>query len=456
MRSKAQRLRPWPWPRWPGSLFGRLALVLSAALLAAHLVGAGLSALDIFDFEATKRGEHLAKDAVVLVQQLEINGPAERSVWLDKMQRRSYRFSLGPKEAPGPVHEASLRQSKRSRALLAELRAELGAAYPLIAVAGAAPGEEMRLRLLLRDGTPLTIQVFKLHLPLSWWGGALFFSQVLILLAFIWLGVRQATRPLQALADAAERLGQRLGSALQGAPIAEDGPTEVARAATAFNAMQRRITDHLAERAQLLAAISHDLQTPITRMRLRIDLLDDSLLRDKLGRDLDAMQAMVEEGIAYARSAQSVNEAVCRVDIGALLDSLICDYLDAGHSVQLGGELKAVLATRPHTLRRMVVNLLDNALKFGKDVEVWVSQPSAEALCITVRDRGPGIAPDQLAAVLQPFYRVESSRNRSTGGTGLGLAIAQQLSAALGARLSLANRDGGGLDAQIILPLSLE
>ena len=398
------------------------------------------------------RGEHLAKDTAVLIQQLEISGPAERIAWLDKMQRRSYRFSLAPNDVPGSVEDASLRQDKRSRALLDELREELGAGYPLALVAGAMADEEMRLRLHLRDGTPLMIQVFELRLRLSWWGGALFVSQVLIMLAFIWLGVRQATRPLQALAEAAERLG----SSLQGAAIAEDGPTEVARAAAAFNAMQRRITDHLAERVQLLAAISHDLQTPITRMRLRTDLLDDGQLRDKLGRDLDAMQALVEEGIAYARSAQSVNEAVCRVDIGALLDSLVCDYVDAGHSVQLGGEFMAVLVTRPHTLRRMVVNLLDNALKFGKDVEVWVSQPSAEALCISVRDRGPGIAPDQLAAVLQPFYRVESSRNRSTGGTGLGLAIAQQLSAALGARLSLANRDGGGLDAQIILPLAVK
>lgn len=437
---------------WPASLFGRLALVLSAALLAAHLVGAGLTRLNLFDFEAAMRGEHLAKDTAVLIQQLEISGPAERIAWLDKMQRRSYRFSLAPNDVPGSVEDASLRQDKRSRALLDELREELGAGYPLALVAGAMADEEMRLRLHLRDGTPLMIQVFELRLRLSWWGGALFVSQVLIMLAFIWLGVRQATRPLQALAEAAERLG----SSLQGAAIAEDGPTEVARAAAAFNAMQRRITDHLAERVQLLAAISHDLQTPITRMRLRTDLLDDGQLRDKLGRDLDAMQALVEEGIAYARSAQSVNEAVCRVDIGALLDSLVCDYVDAGHSVQLGGEFMAVLVTRPHTLRRMVVNLLDNALKFGKDVEVWVSQPSAEALCISVRDRGPGIAPDQLAAVLQPFYRVESSRNRSTGGTGLGLAIAQQLSAALGARLSLANRDGGGLDAQIILPLAVK
>jgi signal transduction histidine kinase len=451
-RSIAERLRPYR----PASLFARLALFLSAALLAAHIVGAGLSHLDIFDFEATKVGEHLAKDTGVLVQQLEISGAAERSAWLDKMHRKSYHFGLGPASAADAANDAKLLQTKRNRELLADLSQELGASYPLTVFAGATPDEELRLRLLLRDGTPLTIQVFKLRFPISWWGGALFVSQVLIMLAFIWLGVRQATRPLQALAEAAERLGQRLGSSLQGAAIAEDGPTEVARAAAAFNAMQRRITDHLAERVQLLAAISHDLQTPITRMRLRADLLDDGLLRDKLGRDLDAMQVLVEEGIAYARSAQSVSEAVCRVDIGALLDSLVCDYEDAGHSVQLGGELKAVLATRPHTLRRMVVNLLDNALKFGKDVEVWVSQPSAEALCISVRDRGPGIAPDQLAAVLQPFYRVENSRNRSTGGTGLGLAIAQQLSAALGARFSLANRDGGGLEAQIILPLSLE
>ena len=443
------RLRSALSPYWPGSLFARLALGLSAALLVAHLLGGALAYMEVFDFQVAKVSYYLAKDAALLIPALETTGAAERSAWLSKMQRKAYRFELGAATPTAPTSwmaaDASLLGAKRSRQLLGELYSELGPGYPLVLAAGQAPDEDLRLRLFLKDGSPLTVTIFKVRFPLSAWEGALFFSQVLVMLVFIWLGVRQATRPLQRLVSAAERLG----SSLQGEAIAEEGPTEVVRAAAAFNAMQRRITGHLAERVQLLAAISHDLQTPITRMRLRADLLDDVQLRDKLQRDLDAMQVLVEEGITYARSAQSLTEAVCRVDLDALLDSLVCDYIDAGQHVLLGGEAGQLLSTRPHTLRRIVVNLVDNALKFGGQAELQVTRPAPGALSIAVLDRGPGIAASELTAVLQPFYRVESSRNRSTGGTGLGLAIAQQLSLALDASLTLANRNGGGLEARI-------
>jgi signal transduction histidine kinase len=282
-------------------------------------------------------------------------------------------------------------------------------------------------------------------LPL--WGGLIFMLQVAAVGIFTWLAVRQATRPLARLVDAAETLG----ASMQCEPIAEDGPVEVSRVAAAFNLMGRRIKDHLAERVRILAAISHDLQTPITRMRLRADLMDNPALRAKFQSDLDSMQVMVEEGIAYARSADRPTEPPCAVDIGAMLDALVCDYTDAGHAVRLIGACERVVVTRPHTLRRIVVNLADNALKFGEQVEIAMEAGQPGMLAICVRDRGPGIAPEQLAAVFQPFYRVESSRNRTTGGTGLGLAIAQQLSLAVGASLTLANRDGGGLEARLEL-----
>jgi signal transduction histidine kinase len=229
---------------------------------------------------------------------------------------------------------------------------------------------------------------------------------------------------------------------------------EVVRAAKAFNAMQRRIADQLAERMQILAAVSHDLQTPITRMRLRADLLDSAALRDKLHGDLNAMQALVEEGIAYARSAQGITELPCRTDLYALLDSVVCDYVDAGQDIRLTGRFDRPLVTRPHAVRRVITNLVDNAIKFGRDVEIAIDAEPAERVSIAVRDRGPGILPTELKAVLHPFYRVENSRNRETGGTGLGLAIAQQLVAALGGTLTLLNRDGGGLEARFSLPIA--
>jgi len=286
-------------------------------------------------------------------------------------------------------------------------------------------------------------------MPRSYWPAIVVMTQLLAAVLVTWIAVRHATRPLTRLAKAAESIG----STLRFEPIPETGPTEVAAAATAFNAMQRRIAAHLEERVRILAAISHDLQTPITRMRLRADLADNIALRDKFHDDLDAMQALVEEGIAYARSAHSNAEPECRIDLDAFLDSIAGDYVDTGKLIGRSGKLGEPLTTRPNALRRIVTNLLDNACKFGGNVELAVERSAGREIMIAVLDRGPGLPESELEAVMQPFYRLESSRNRSTGGTGLGLAIAQQLSMALGGKLALANRDGGGLAARLTLPL---
>jgi signal transduction histidine kinase len=281
----------------------------------------------------------------------------------------------------------------------------------------------------------------------SYWPAVILLGQILVIMFCTWFAVRQATQSLSRLADAAESIGTNL----RFEPIPENGPSEVAAAATAFNAMQRRIAGHLEERTRILAAISHDLQTPITRMRLRTDLADNAELRNKFNADLDAMQALVEEGIAYAR-AQSHSEPQHRIDLDAFLDSIAGDYADTGKTVARSGRIGQPLTTRPNALKRIVTNLLDNACKFGHGVELAVEQ-TAQSITVAVRDRGPGIPEAELDAVMQPFYRLEGSRNRDTGGTGLGLAIAQQLSLALGGRLALANRDGGGLEARLVLPL---
>ncbi|WP_256346505.1 sensor histidine kinase, partial [Pseudomonas tolaasii] len=197
------------------------------------------------------------------------------------------------------------------------------------------------------------------------------------------------------------------------------------------------------------AAISHDLQTPITRMKLRAEFMEDCAERDKLWSDLSEMEHLVREGVAYARSVHGATEASHRIDLDAFLDSLVFDYQDMHKQVSLSGKSAVVLDTRPHALRRVLVNLVDNALKFAGSAELEVGSTPAGELSIKVLDRGPGIAEDELVQVMQPFYRVESSRNRGTGGTGLGLAIAQQLAVAVGGSLRLSNRVGGGLCAEV-------
>lgn len=219
----------------------------------------------------------------------------------------------------------------------------------------------------------------------------------------------------------------------------------MAYAARAFNSMQARIAAYLKERMQLLAAISHDLQTPITRMKLRAEFMDDSVEKDKLGNDLNEIEHLVREGVAYARSVHGATETSCRISLDSFLESLVCDYQDTGREVSLRGQNGAIIETRPHALRRVLVNLVDNALKYAGTAEVEISGDANTGVSISVLDRGPGIPEEILAEVVKPFYRVESSRNRSSGGTGLGLAIAQQLTVAIGGSLSLRNRDGGGL-----------
>ena len=269
--------------------------------------------------------------------------------------------------------------------------------------------------------------------------------QLCIIAFFVWIAVKLATQPLARLEHAANSLG----SDLRGEPLPEDGPKEVARAATALNVMQRRIAEQVAERIQILAAISHDLQTPITRMRLRADFLGDSDAKEKLQGDLQEMQTLVKQGLALARGRDEIGKQRCQTDLHALIDSLVCDYFDAGNSVRFAGERGVTILTHPEALRRIMINLIDNGLKFGEDVEVAIDAQPSNGITITVSDRGPGIPDEHLKSVFLPFYRVEASRNRETGGTGLGLAIAQQLARALRGKLTLANRDGGGLEARL-------
>jgi signal transduction histidine kinase len=314
------------------------------------------------------------------------------------------------------------------------------------AVAGAQ--ERLQVHLHLRDGSPLTIDIRPMSaIPLSPWLPLVLLGQLLVLGACSWLAVRIATRPLKQLAQAADRLGPDM----QATRLEENGPTEVARAAQAFNAMQDRISTYMTERIQILAAISHDLQTPITRMRLRTDLMDDSAQQASLQQDLREMELLVREGVTYARTLHGAVEAPRRIDPDAFLESLVCDYLDAGKTVALHGKLGMTLLTRPQALRRILSNLLDNALKFSGAGELVVETAPDGRISIAVLDRGPGISVQALEAVFQPFYRLEASRNRDSGGTGLGLAIARQLALAMNATLSLKNRPDGGLEARLVL-----
>ncbi|MFZ4874245.1 sensor histidine kinase [Janthinobacterium sp. Mn2066] len=428
----------WSW--WPRSLFARLMLISLSGLAVAYALsftvtfyerGLATRSLMLGDMEQD------VASSVALLDRLPAH---ERAQWLPRLERRTYSFMLGP-GLPGAAPDAHL-----SELLAASIERSIGQHYPL--TASAIPGlrEHLQVHLRLSDGAPLTIDLRPRGLPVSPWLMPLLLLQLLLLALFSWWCVRLATRPLAQLAQAADALGPDL----KAVRLPEDGPVEVARAATAFNAMQERIATYMHERMHILAAISHDLQTPITRMRLRADLMDDGDQRDTLIRNLQEMEQLVREGVTYARTLHGATEQPRRIDPDALLDSLLCDYLDAAADVTLSGRVGAPMLLRPVALRRILVNLIDNALKYAGSAELVV-EASDGVVTIRVLDRGPGIAPDKLETVFQPFYRLETSRNRDSGGTGLGLAIARQLAQAIDARLSLANRPEGGLEVRLIL-----
>ena len=275
---------------------------------------------------------------------------------------------------------------------------------------------------------------------------AIFVPFLLSIAVLAYLVARMAMGPLKQLAGAAKNLGQDINHA----PLKLAGASEIRQAAAAFNAMQARIRQHIAQRTEMLAAITHDLQTPLTRMRLRLEKVQDAELQAKLLEDLSAMQQMVKEGLDLARSMDTT-EVMQRVDLDALLDSVCADAADAGQQVELKGRAAMDLMGRPLDIRRCLVNLIDNAVKYGHRAQVTVERLAGSAR-VRIRDDGPGIPPGQLAQVFEPFYRLESSRNRSSGGTGLGLTIARNIAEQHGASLSLANHADGGLEATLVFP----
>lgn len=273
--------------------------------------------------------------------------------------------------------------------------------------------------------------------------GALFLLSIGVLAAIV---ARMTMRPLKRLAQAATDLGNDI----ERAPLPERGAREIRLAAAAFNAMQARIRNHIRQRAHILAAVTHDLQTPLTRLRLRLEKVDDVELREKLISDLSAMQGMVREGLELARSMDSA-EAMQRLDLDSLIDSVCADAADAGQAVTVAGSTHASLMARPIALRRCLTNLIDNAVKYGHSAQVNAAREDGY-IVIRIKDNGPGIPENELEKVFEPFYRVESSRSRETGGTGLGLTIARNIAEQHGGTIRLRNHPAGGLEVNLSLP----
>lgn len=309
------------------------------------------------------------------------------------------------------------------------------------------PGPSFVVQVRLGDGALLTFDA-RQPAETTNWPYRLLASLAILLVAVIaltLLAARWVTRPLKTLATAAERLGEDIDRP----PLDESGPLEVSRAARAFNGMQQRLAKFIRDRTRIFAAMSHDLKTPITRLRLRAELLDDVALREKIEQDLLEMEQMVKATLDFMRGLEH-GEPVQPLDVMALLDTLQEQSGVVHGQVAIEGHA-APYRGRLQGLKRCLGNLVENAVKYGQRARVLV-EDGGDALVIRVRDEGPGIPDGQLELAFEPFYRLEASRSRSTGGTGLGLTIARSIARAHGGDVTLRNLPTGGLEAMVTLP----
>lgn len=436
----------------PDGLAARFALLLAAALIAANLIALALLSVQRTQQARAALIEREAERIVSLVPAIEAASPAARRAIAHDASTRFSRVSVDPEPFVDEPQTAP-----RSAALTRDLAAALGdrparAAVMLQPGRGGRVGPEtvaVSIALTVPRGDPAQWlnavsrgdrrrppgpdrDVFLIVLGLS----------LVSVLSVALLYVRRLTRPLGDLADAARAAGRGDRSAR----VAEDGPREIRDAAAAFNDMQGRISRFDAERMRTLAAVGHDLRTPITSLRIRAELLDEADAAPMI-RTLEEMTVMANGLVAYARGAGET-EAVQNIDLAQLLARL-CEERGAGFEA----EGVITVMARPVGLGRAIGNLIDNAIRYGGAAWVRLTRDIGEAI-ITVEDDGPGIPPERLAEVFEPFVRGEDSRSAETGGAGLGLAIAHSIVAAHGGAIVLENRAGRGLRATVRLPVA--
>ena len=459
---------------FPKTLFGRILLAMFCGLLAVQSVGVWLMLEDRARFGERLLGEYVAQRIAGILVILDDAQPAERVRLVRALSTAPVRLSLDE-----PWQGGGQDESEDSKAFVGRIDKEIERPMPLQVLSirsvdrrsesrqrenGESPGPErverqgrpMHGPLLVVTGqarlTDGTVVTFRRALPqpsLEWPIRALALLAVLgLFVAFVagW-ALRKVTRPLASLADAASGLARDLNRP----PLPETGPQEVARAAQAFNAMQRDLRRYLETRAHALAGVSHDLRLPLTRLRLRLERLPEGELRSKIEEDIAEMDAMIGSTLEYL-GAGSAAEKPVRLNLNALLEAIVEDMEPLGAKIAVSGEASTPILAQPQAIRRCLANLLENARRYGgANIDLQVKD-AGEMVEIRVEDRGPGIPAADMERVFEPYVRLEASRARHTGGTGLGLAIARAIARANGGDIVLEARAGGGLAAVLRLP----
>lgn len=460
--------KPWCW-LWPNSLAGRTALVLLLGLTLVQAAGLTIHALDRVDLQRFAQAREISARAFAVWRTVVLAPPERRAQLLADIELPTGLTATLDEEAlvppglpppPPPVMRLFRLEQLQGGGPRAFRPREIRVA-PLDAPRGLFgrhhPGEPSRpedwaASLRLGDGMWLNLQV-RLPPPRPWHSET--FLMAFAVMTFtaatltLW-AVRRLIWPVRALADAADRLGRDVNAP----PLPERGPAEIARAAAAFNTMAARIRRFVGDRTQMLAAIGHDLRTPITRLRLRAEFMDDDEQRRKMLADLDEMEKMIAATLAFARDDSAAEPSVA-LDLAALCRTVLDEASDAHpdldeQAIAYAGPERLVVQARPVALKRAIANLVGNALAYGGAARLALRP--GEPIRLEIADDGPGIPPAELESVFQPFRRLEGSRNRETGGTGLGLPIARNILRAHGGDVVLRNRPGGGAVAQVTLP----
>jgi len=455
----------------PRTLYGRLVIILVAGMLGAQVATSSIW-YDVRHSQVLEIPTRLIASRLADIVRVSASSPENTAQLLSNLNTPD--FQLTEHDAPLPASARLSTQDQATQDLLKNLINEKTATRTPLrllnltlldqqglkagvdALFGSSPvAGQFSIELQLPDGRWLQVQAKEdqgwtslspadVMLDYFW---RIYLVRIIVLVIIALFAVRLAIRPLNQLAQAA----QALGNDIRRKPLEVEGPLEVRRAAEAFNLMQQRLLHSLAERTRFLAAVSHDLRSPITRLRLRTEMLDDEQQKQRFRKDLTDMEGLVSTTLEFVSSGE-INEARQNIDINALLQSLQADLQDIGEHITLTGRARHPVSGYARSLKRCVQNLLENAVRYARDVQVIVDE-QPEHLVITVRDSGPGIAPEQLTQVLEPFYRLDTSRNSSTGGYGLGLSIAQTVATAHGGTLVLHNRPEGGLDAVLTLKI---
>jgi signal transduction histidine kinase len=431
---------------WPDGLAGRLALLLGLSLVAVQLLTLPFylrqeadGARELFRGYSVEQMGHIAR----LLDPL---SPAQRRELLPALSSpvlslESY-FELTEAGAPDDLALAgSLSQQLQRNVVVKQIGEEDG--LPVIL----SSRQRIAIWVLLEDGSWLRFATGSESPSMGWVAhmSAQILLVCLLLIVFAIVASRQLTRPIRTFVAAAERLGTDVNST----PIPERGSRELRRVTRVFNTMQERLQRYVDDRTRMLAAISHDLRTSLTRLRLRIEFIEDPQQRARAERDLQQMDAMLVSTLAFARDDAAQEEPIS-VDLAQLLHSLCDDLVDMGQRAEYEGPESCSAACRPIALQRAVANVLNNAVSYGGSATLALEREEG-GWHIRVDDQGPGIPEDRLEEVFEPFSRLDPARNRSTGGSGLGLSIARSVMRSHGGDVSLCNRPGGGLSVSLRL-----